>query len=887
MQRPVTADRRRDPARRGYRGFSLVEVTMAFAIFLVASMAAYGLYVMGTKSFRKAEQATDLQQNTRSGFDRMIREIRLAGFNHNADGSPARPDEQIEGAWDTAVTFRADFDADDPSTNTVPETALTGSFNVVTTGNDEIVTYALGPATLSGTSVVSFVADVTETARDGDEETVAVPGVILVQDNPPYTLYRIALRNVSAMGGFDGAFDGLAEYTVETIAENIRTLNFRYYDFSGNLINPNTPDDASDDLGGADANRAQRTSIARVEVELEGLTSENDMLWTDPTDSDPDTQSKRKLNLDANVTPRNLGRKGIQDIDIVPPSAPTGLAACVGHCGGTLLTWNANPPSELVTEYRVSFGSTTGNLNQSRTTANEWVYIDGLNATGTYYFAVAAADGGGNQSVNSTEISATNLNDTVPGEVPGFAAAPSTAQPGIILSWNALAANDATITGASGTAGCDFNKPVNRDLGGYNLYRDSGADPTTNPGDEMIGTSTLTAAAIQHLDTGVVACQDFTYDIRALDGCDVPGIDQASTLTTSYTTSTLPAAPLNVSAAESGSFANTVFWDTVASDVNGDAIAVAGYKIYRAAATQGSPPSLTSAYAAIGTSTTGSYVDSYGGADAPPAGQIFYYRISALDACPNESALSAPDGAECAFDGLISISPPDGNVVYGVVPIEVTVSGSDTYTGAAIEILNSSGGTVFGPVTSTTYPFAFSWDTRSLLPDSYLITAKVVNSTGCAQGAYSRVKTVTTPACCLSQTGQNLASDNRANSNIVVRLLANLCENNLDATGIVATFNMQDSRTNLDDIRWNGASIISGQNHPSPFTSVISVFIPSVFNGGLEQEVTFDFDRPLADGDGVTFELTYSGSVVGQQTCNFSATINSGSVSPTSPVAIP
>ena len=91
MQRPVTGNRRRDPARRGNRGFSLVELTMAFAIFLVASMAAYGLYVMGTKSFKKAEQATDLQQNTRSGFDRMIRELRLAGFNHNADGSPARP----------------------------------------------------------------------------------------------------------------------------------------------------------------------------------------------------------------------------------------------------------------------------------------------------------------------------------------------------------------------------------------------------------------------------------------------------------------------------------------------------------------------------------------------------------------------------------------------------------------------------------------------------------------------------------------------------------------------------------------------------------------------------------------------------------------------------
>ena len=44
--------------------------------------------------------------------------------------------------------------------------------------------------------------------------------------------------------------------------------------------------------------------------------------------------------------------------------------------------------------------------------------------------------------------------------------------------------------------------------------------------------------------------------------------------------------------------------------------------------------------------------------------------------------------------------------------------------------------------------------------------------------------------------------------------------------------------------------------------------------------MTFDFDRPLTDGDGVNFDLTYSGSVVGQQTCSFFATVSSGAVIP-------
>ena len=158
------------------RGFSLVEMTMAFAIFIFAALAAYALYAAGTRSFRKAENATDLQQNARTGFDQMVRELRLAGFNTNADGTPTRPDEQIEGAWDTAVSIRADFDFEDVSRNTSPESALAGTFNIVTTGNDEIVTFALAKPTPTAGSAFGFVADVGDATRNGTDEAVALVG---------------------------------------------------------------------------------------------------------------------------------------------------------------------------------------------------------------------------------------------------------------------------------------------------------------------------------------------------------------------------------------------------------------------------------------------------------------------------------------------------------------------------------------------------------------------------------------------------------------------------------------------------------------------------------------------------------------------------------------
>jgi prepilin-type N-terminal cleavage/methylation domain-containing protein len=878
MQRLVIFRRLHHEKNSSEKGFSLVEMTMAFAIFLVAALAAYALYYMGTRSFKKAENVTDLQQNTRAGFDRMVRELRLAGFNHNADGTPSRPDEQIEGAWDTAVTIRGDFDAEDPTLSTTPETSLAGTFNIVTTGNDEIVTYALGKPTLPGSTAISFVADVVESTRDGDEETIGIPGPVLVQDDPPYTLYRISPRNVGGLTGFDGTFDSQPEFTYEPIAENIRSLTFRYFDFSGNVVNPNTPADPSDDIGGLDANRDTRTQISRVEIDLEGMTPDPDPEWTDPADTDASTQHHRKFGLTATVTPRNIGKKGIPDLDLQPPSTPTGLAACVGHCKGTLLTWNPNPPTEAVAEYRLAYGTTTGNLTSTRTTGNLWLHVDGLAETGTYYFAVAAIDAAGNSSAYSTEISATNVNDTQPGPVPGFSAAASTADPGIVVTWDRLADNDTSITGASSSGGCDIQKPDNRDLGGYALFRDVGSDPAVTLGGELVGPGSLNRNVQQYMDTGVVACRDYTYDIRALDRCGVAGDEQASTVTTQYTTNVLPRAPINVNAAESGIYKNLVVWDAVHQNVDGDPIAVSTYNVYRALGDSGNPPLMDDLYTLIGSSATTSFEDNYGGSNAPPVGYIFFYRVSALDDCPNESALSAPAGAECAFDGQVQITPADGTVIYGVRDIVVTADGSDTYVAGGVTVRDSYGNIVLGPVTSDTYPFTFSWDTRSLYPDTYIVTGAVVNDTGCKRAASVRVKTVTSPACCLSQTGQGLDSDNKADSNVVVRLLANLCENNLNATEMTVYYTLSDNLSTLDDIRWNGASVIGGNNHPSGSTFTIDVFIPSVFYGGGEQVVVFDFDRSLTPGDSVSFELTYDGVVVGQQTCTFYAVVNSSGV---------
>ena len=41
-------------------------------------------------------------------FDEFVSDLRRVGLNYNTTGNKLIPDEQIEGAWDGAIVFRAD-----------------------------------------------------------------------------------------------------------------------------------------------------------------------------------------------------------------------------------------------------------------------------------------------------------------------------------------------------------------------------------------------------------------------------------------------------------------------------------------------------------------------------------------------------------------------------------------------------------------------------------------------------------------------------------------------------------------------------------------------------------------------------------------------------------
>src|SRR5207253_9413886 len=86
------------------------------AIFAIIMIAALAVYDRSNKVFKSSSESADLQQATRIGFEKLISDLRLAGFDYNRGGIPdgpgqfPQPDEQIEYAGPTAVAFRANFD---------------------------------------------------------------------------------------------------------------------------------------------------------------------------------------------------------------------------------------------------------------------------------------------------------------------------------------------------------------------------------------------------------------------------------------------------------------------------------------------------------------------------------------------------------------------------------------------------------------------------------------------------------------------------------------------------------------------------------------------------------------------------------------------------------
>jgi hypothetical protein len=713
---------------------SLIEALVAVAILAIAVLIALAVYDAARGAFKKGENATAQQESVRIAYDRIIADMRMLGYNSDPDGNFARPDEKLEVALDHAIIFRGDFDIEDPAKVNDHEGALSGgAFDVVTTGNDEVVGYVLSKPDGTGPDTITFSADVDDEPRDGAVTAVTVNNVVLNPTSPPYTLYKISLNN-NVGTCCNGAF-----IQRTPVVENVRNLSIQYYDATS--VNPIAAPGATETT----AAKAVRAGVNKFNVSLIGMTRDPDFNYNDATDAA--ARNYRKFELRGDVIPRNMAMKGRQDLaaDQTPPSKPATPTLTPGHCGGLIVSWTPNPTSDGVNQYKVNFGTSAGAVDGSKGAGASPYFLAGLTTGTTYYVSIQALDGAGNISIKSNEASATVTNTNTPSAPTAPTASTGTAN-FVHLDWTATTTNTASVPAADPMA------PGIRDLAGYRIYRANNSGVNI-PGDLYLNETTVVPPGNPpYDDTGVVNCHTYYYRVAAVDSCGTISAG-TSAFSGSSTTSTPPAAPTNVQAFTAGANRANVTWTAVTKDTLNNAITIGAYDVYRSNVVLKTDPVGTIVWPTtpLATSTTNSYVDN--GVPPMTSLQTIYYRVVAKDECVNYSAPSSEAQATCAFSGTVTINPPiDGAPVAGVVPaVTVTVSGgTDTYTGVVITYTHSIAGVTRTYTSATT---ATTWTDNGWLATpagSYTITAVVTNSTGCTSTTSITVNAGASVACCLS-----------------------------------------------------------------------------------------------------------------------------------------
>jgi type II secretory pathway pseudopilin PulG len=654
--------------QRSQAGFSLAEVLIATAVFVVVMVGALMLYDRSTQVFSRSMEQADTQQNTRVAFDKLVSDLRQLGFDFDRDGIPfgseggvaqaQQPDEQIEYIAPAAITIRSNFNyetASAPCPNPMPDPAPDIScdngrepnlespqFRVVTTANDEIVTYALVSDNGPNPDTISFFADVSipRNAYPGgaQEGLVEIPNVDLCIsgcNNPPYTLYRISLaRNATN-------FTGGANLVRTPLAGNIRGMRFTYFadqsgtaplhdvnnrDVSSGLasttaayggggrFNPNNPNAALPE-------RITRARIQSIGVDLWGMGDRADFQYVNTAETLTSIENYRQYHLSSLVSPRNINKRGMKEQDTLPPGPPTITQLCTGACGMAYIAWEphvANAMYGAPDGYTVTWQpSHLEGWGPSAPTTQPFLWVPNLIPNVEYKFRVQAFNGHGSMSSvfdpafhRATPINTTKMNG--PANLVATGDPIATALPNAIqLTWTR------PLTNASGNYGsCVIggSLPIPSEVPFQEINHYEVVRERTDGSESIILTSFLETADlpttmyndVTFIDRTAQNCIPYRYKVRAIERCieqaafnnpadtdyAVSGVVQ---ITGQANSQTLPVAPqslhLDASAVNgcdpSGNCDATLVWDKTKADVNGVPLTIGTYYLDRLHASDG------------------------------------------------------------------------------------------------------------------------------------------------------------------------------------------------------------------------------------------------------------------------------------------------------------
>lgn len=844
---------------RAQRGMTLIETLVAVVVFTVVFLAALGLYQAANRAYMTTDAATIQQQNARFALDRMVETLRDAGANYNTTGNTSIPDEQLEGAWESAVFVRADYDNQ-------RETSLqTTSRPYVTTGNDEIVGYVLRKPGMNSVTI-SVKTDLTpSTGRDANrsgstitnEETVNIAvaaNTLAGQTSPPYELTRVTFNTAGAP-------------VYQVIAQNVFRLSFNYKDAGGaEIIDFDTA------VGSADAERATRANVRRIGINLITMADRPDFGWNDPRAYTVDAfghtapaaaaiaRNRRKFDLSEEVMGVSLGRKGARHnttpkVTINPPAT---LTVCSGHHLSFYLSWPATTTPGVAT-YRVHVTAASPVVNEYiNVPALEYRYKQPDPTLQAYSFEVAGI-AGASAGAYTAPIVKTATHEPVPQSVPSAPATMAVAgrnagSNSMLVRWPAVARNtDAISTPTCTTTGGGTARPDALgwgseavDLKEYQVHRrlapaqatGSFTPASSNRIDQQQwgDLQNTTPSANTFTDNTAAPCGQYWYRIKAYDSdgrsdlVNNPDGSPAMAAVASYipaggVTPATPLAPNLVSmAAAGGNYVFTIDWPHVVRDSTGARAATAHYEILReqkiGSGAWGTPP-LTSVHV-YETNTL---------SQAMPAtdllsGQAIEYRYSvrAVYDCTalgdaNREATGPPLTIVClppAGNSLSITTPAGGTAVSrpyetGFTPTLAFVGGA--WTGANVQIV-SPAGTIVYDETDNTAPFTFGfWDASAYPDGTYTVRATGFAGT-CRSLPVTRTVVLETGTCGLTLVDPFLFPDT-GNPDDRRRQLEFRLQNTCDASaitidGLNLSWTNGPTGTLINTVNYNGVDNTTG-----------------------------------------------------------------------------
>lgn len=415
-------------AARSQRGFSLPEMLVASAVFMLVILAAYTAFQRSQESYRLGQNQAEMVQGARVAFEQITNDIRLAGYEFDLDGDREsydnQPDEPIEFMHRRAIVVRANFDFDKELKGREPglefgDQQFEFCCPIVTTANDEIVGFALGkPSGTQPAGSIVFNADISGTLstadtdrRDGyvdssgdiiDEETITIPDVEFLDPGatgyaPPYTLYRFHLAE-------DGSV------VRQPFIDNVYSLEFTFFDDAGNeVIGPNVAG-AQATWGGDDgthlaAGRVSRWSVRQIKMRVQTMTPDADLRLkrVAGATSVPNFQGRRLFVMEADILPPNLGRRGSRDRDVNPPEPPRNVEICTGQCKMVRVSWDPGPPEDKVTDHIVTLCTDGPCEDDGSNFLASFIVIASFDVTEMQEYAVFTSEDNGNIA-NGVEI---------------------------------------------------------------------------------------------------------------------------------------------------------------------------------------------------------------------------------------------------------------------------------------------------------------------------------------------------------------------------------------------------------------------------------------------------------------------------------------------------